>query len=68
MGKVSIEQRDEIINRKQRFGALEIDTIVGKENQGAILTVTERVTGFLLMRKLPEGKNAQALAKELYLL
>ncbi|KAA6328001.1 hypothetical protein EZS27_023053, partial [termite gut metagenome] len=42
--------------------------IVGKENQGAILTVTERVTGFLLMRKLPEGKNAQALAKELYLL
>ncbi|KAA6337023.1 hypothetical protein EZS27_014861 [termite gut metagenome] len=68
MGKVSIEQRPEIINQKQRFGDWEIDTMVGKENQGAILTVTERKTGFLLMRKLPKGKNAQALAKELYLL
>ncbi|KAA6305227.1 hypothetical protein EZS27_043120, partial [termite gut metagenome] len=38
------------------------------ENKGAILTVTERITGFLLMRKLPKGKNAKALAKELYLL
>ncbi|KAA6332942.1 hypothetical protein EZS27_018599 [termite gut metagenome] len=67
-GKVSIEQRPEIINQKQRFGDWEIDPIVGKENKGAILTVTERITGFLLMRKLSKGKNAQALAKELYLL
>ncbi|KAA6323282.1 hypothetical protein EZS27_027266, partial [termite gut metagenome] len=66
--KVSIEQRDEIINQKQRFGDLEIDTIVGKENQGAILTATERKTGFLLMKKLPKSKNAKALAKELFFL
>ncbi|KAA6310983.1 hypothetical protein EZS27_037809, partial [termite gut metagenome] len=26
----------------------EIDTIAGKENKGAILTVTERITGCLL--------------------
>jgi IS30 family transposase len=57
-----------MINQKQRFGNWEIDTMVGKENKGAILTVTERKTGFLLMRKLPKGKNAQAPAKELYLL
>ncbi|KAA6315101.1 hypothetical protein EZS27_034389 [termite gut metagenome] len=68
MGKVSIEQRPEIINQKQRFGDWEIDTIVGKENKGAILTLTERKTGFLLMKKLSKGKNAKALAKELYLL
>ncbi|KAA6327658.1 hypothetical protein EZS27_023376 [termite gut metagenome] len=30
--KVSIEQRPEIINQKQRFGDWEIDSIVGKEN------------------------------------
>jgi IS30 family transposase len=66
--KVSIEQRPEIINQKQRFGDWEIDTIVGKENQGAILTVTERKTGFLLMKKLSKGKNAKSIAKELYLL
>ncbi|KAA6332902.1 hypothetical protein EZS27_018633 [termite gut metagenome] len=53
--KVSIEQRPEIINQKQRFGDWEIDTIVGKENQGAILTVTERKTGLLLMKKCPKA-------------
>ncbi|MDR2449436.1 MAG: IS30 family transposase [Prevotellaceae bacterium] len=66
--KVSIELRPEVINRKERFGDWEIDTIVGPENKGAILTVTERTTGFLLMKKLPEGKNAKALAKELFFL
>jgi IS30 family transposase len=64
--KISIEQRPDIINKKQRFGDWEIDTIVGKENKGAMLTATERKTGFLLMKKLPLGKNANALAEELY--
>ncbi|KAA6333990.1 hypothetical protein EZS27_017654 [termite gut metagenome] len=63
--KVSIEQRPEIINQKQRFGDWKIDTLVGKENKGAILTLTERKTGFLLMKKLSKGKNAKALAREL---
>ena len=64
--KVSIDERPDVINEKKRFGDWEIDTIVGPENNGAILTVTERLTGFLLMKKLPKGKNAKALAKELY--
>jgi IS30 family transposase len=66
--KVSIDDRPDIINEKQRFGDWEIDTVVGHENNGAILTVTERVTGFLLMKTLPEGENAKALAKELFYL
>jgi IS30 family transposase len=64
--KVSIDKRPAIINEKQRFGDWEIDTIVGAKNNGAILTATERMTGFLLMKKLPKGKNAKALAKELF--
>jgi len=66
--KVSIDERPDVVNQKRRFGDWEIDTIVGPENNGAILTATERLTGFLLMKKLPEGKNAKALAKELYYL
>jgi len=66
--KVSIEQRPEIINNRERFGDWEIDTIVGQENKGAILTATERTTGFLLMRKLKKGKNAKNLAKEITLM
>jgi IS30 family transposase len=64
--KVSIDERPAIVNEKKRFGDWEIDTIVGPENNGAIITVTERLTGFLLMKKLPKGKNAKALAKILY--
>jgi len=66
--KVSIDERPAVVNEKQRFGDWEVDTIVGPENNGAILTATERTTGFLLMKKLPKGKNAKALAKELYYL
>jgi IS30 family transposase len=32
----------------------------------ANLTVTERKTGFLLIKKLPKGKNAKDLAMELF--
>jgi IS30 family transposase len=66
--KVSIDSRPDIINQRERFGDWEIDTIVGPGNKGAILTATERTTGFLLMKKLPKGKNAKGLAKELFLL
>lgn len=39
-----------------------MDTIVGKNNKGAIVTLTERSTNILFMRKLPHGKNAQECA------
>lgn len=45
------------------WGDWEIDTIIGKDGKGAIVTLAERKTGFLLMEKLPEGKNATGLAK-----
>ena len=64
--KVSIDERPAVINEKQRFGDWEIDTVVGPENNGAIITAVERTTGFLLMKKLTQGKNAKALARELY--
>ena len=47
----------------KRFGDFEMDTIVGKGNHGAILTIVERNTNMLFMRKLPMGKNAKELAK-----
>lgn len=46
-----------------RFGDFEMDTIVGKQNHGAIVTITERSTNMLFMRKLTKGKNAKELAR-----
>lgn len=45
------------------FGDFEMDTIVGKGNHGAIVTIVERSTNMFFMRKLNKGKNAQALAQ-----
>jgi IS30 family transposase len=61
--RVSIDQRPAIVAEGKRFGDGEIDTIVGEDNRGAILTITERKTDFLLMEKLEHGKNAAELAK-----
>ena len=47
----------------RRFGDFEMDTILGKGNRGAILTITEKKTGMLFMRKLNKGKEAKELAK-----
>jgi len=61
--RISIDQRPEIVNLKQRFGDWEADTIVGENNQGAILTMVERKTAFMMMEKLAHGKNAKELTK-----
>ena len=44
-------------------GDFEMDTIVGKDGNGAIVTLVERNTNFMFARKLPKGKNAMALAE-----
>lgn len=60
--RVSIDQRPDCINNKKRVGDWEIDTIIGKGNKGAIVTIAERATAFVLIAKL-NGKNAMDLAK-----
>ena len=57
-----IDFRPKEANRK-RFGDWEMDCIVGPENKGAILTLVERSTSFMMMRKLSKGKNAKQLAR-----
>jgi IS30 family transposase len=62
--RVSIEQRPEIVDTKERLGDWEIDTIVGENNKGAIVTMVERKTAFMMMEKLEHGKNAENLTKQ----
>ena len=40
-----------------------MDTIIGKDGRGAIVTLIERSTNMLFMRKLDKGKNAKELAQ-----
>ena len=61
--RVSIDERPAVVDAKTRFGDWEMDTIVGKDGKGAIVTLVERTTKKLLMAKSPKGKNAKAVAK-----
>ena len=60
--RVDIDKRPEEVEKKKRFGDLEIDTIIGKNHKGAILTINDRVTGRVWIRKL-QGKEAIPVAR-----
>lgn len=60
-GRIDIEKRPKIVEKRERFGDFEIDTIIGKDHKGAIVTINDRATGLLKM-KLLESKNAEILA------
>ena len=47
--RVSINQRPEWINNKERFGDWEVDTIIGRQLKGAMLTI---VTEFKSLMQL----------------
>jgi IS30 family transposase len=61
--RITIDKRPKIVDRKRRFGDLEIDTIIGKNHKGAILTINDRVSSMVWIANL-KGKNAQELASK----
>lgn len=62
--RVMIGERPEIVQTKGRFGDWEVDTIIGKNHQTAILTATERKSQFELMAKT-DGTKADSIKKEM---
>ncbi|MDO5074362.1 MAG: IS30 family transposase [Bacteroidales bacterium] len=61
----SILTRPEYINAQTRKGDMEMDLIIGKGHKEAILTLVDRLTGYLIIEHLAQGKNAKSLAKAL---
>lgn len=58
---LSIDERTDT-GYGQTIGDWEMDTIVGKDGKGAIVTLVERKSSFMLMEKLDTGKQAVPLA------
>lgn len=52
INRVDIDHRPKIVEDKSRFGDFEVDTIIGKNHQGAIVTVNDRASGFFKMKKV----------------
>lgn len=51
--RVGIEHRPAIVDRKKRFGDWEVDTVLGKQGTGAIVSLVERKSKLYLIRKVP---------------
>ena len=51
--RVGIECRPAIVDKKKRFGDWEVDTVLGKQGTGAIVSLVERKSKLYLIRKVP---------------
>jgi len=60
--RVSIEERPEIVEKRERFGDLEVDLNIGKNHNQAMLTINDRASGILKMRKVP-SKESKVISK-----
>jgi len=50
--RVSIEHRPTVVDRRRRFGDWEVDTIIGKGHQQALVSLTERKSRLSLLAKV----------------
>ena len=57
--RVSIEKRPKILDKRERFGDLEVDLIIGKNHNQAILTINDRASGMLKMKKVTSKQAEQ---------
>ena len=62
--RVSIDKRPKIVERKNRIGDFEIDTVIGRHHIGALVTVVDRKSKFTLIKKV-ESKQAKEVTKAL---
>ena len=66
--RVDIDQRPDIVEKKERFGDLEIDLVLGRNHKGALLTINDRSTGLLFMDLLKSKHSTQVEYSTLKLL
>lgn len=60
VNRVSIDERPAEVAEKSRLGDWEIDTVIGKNHQGALVTIVERVSKFTLIKKV-DSKHADGV-------
>lgn len=63
VGRVDIDERPKIVESRERFGDLELDTIVGKNHQGGLVSINDRMTGLIKIRLITAKDAAQVEEK-----
>ena len=59
--RIDIAMRPSVVDEKSRVGDFEIDTVIGKNHQSALVTINERKTGWVKIIKVPT-KEAETVA------
>lgn len=57
-GRVSIDERPDVVNKRSRIGDWEADTVIGKQGGTVLVTLVERKTRFSVIGKAP-NRTAQ---------
>lgn len=52
--RVSIEERPQVVEQRERLGDWEIDTLVGKGHQGALVSLVERKSRYTLLQPVTQ--------------
>ena len=60
--RISIDERPAIVAEKTRIGDWEIDTVIGQNHQGALVTIVDRVSKFTLIKKV-DSKHAEVVTE-----
>ena len=63
-GRVSIESRPEIIDKRLKIGHWEVDSVMGKMNKSSVVTLVERVSRYTAIIKV-NSKEASVVAQEI---
>jgi len=62
--RTMIDKRPKIVEEKKRIGDFEIDTVIGKNHKGALVTIVDRKSKFVLIKNVP-NKEAGVVTKAL---
>ena len=55
--RFDIDLRPAIVDEKKRFGDLEIDTVMEKNHIGALVTINDRMTGYVKIVRVPNKES-----------
>ena len=61
-GRVSIQQRPEAVEKRERLGDIEVDLMMGKAHKSALLVLTDRTTLLTRLQKV-SSKQAEPMAE-----
>lgn len=60
IGRISIDDRPAIVDKKERLGDWEADTVIGKGHKGVLVTLADRVSKKTLIAAVP-SKHAEVV-------